>query len=344
MSVSVKTNKAALDFFNTEAKPIIKIHPTQEKVPAIVSYANLYYGDIYGQTSDEDLFCLLAQPCAKSEHHHHQGDHHHNYRDPKNGAWTFKKNTEDDLFTHVQCGLADHIKSFNEIDSANAILRSIDVYCLGKQWMYHVGKEKGVILKDFLNKCIINHTTTTSQQTPFVMVELGSYCGYSAILLAKAVRELYPNLDNFHLYSLEKCEKFARIATKMIQLAKLDKYISIIIPYKQSLTKTLRDHTISKINYLLFDHDKNLYLKNLQELEREGFITKGTYVAADNVIISPQLQKYRNYVAKLANNKKKIVSTSLVEQKLEYSESQQDLKDGLELTIYLRDPVEEEKV
>lgn len=318
----------ALDLFSSKQREI-KILPLQEKIPSQVSYANLYFDEFSRPTSRQNLLTLLGQPSENISPEQAR-------RDPKNGAWTFKPDTEDDLLTHVEIGLAEHIKPFNEIDSSEAILRSIDVYCLGKQWMFHVGQEKGEILKRFLKDCIENFIAANAQNgNPFVLVDLGTYCGYSSILLAKTIKEFYPNL-NFHLYSLEARKKLINIATRMINMAKLDSYISIIHnePGTQSLSNTLTENLASqKIDYLFLDHDKDAYLNNLKEMEGGGFIQKGTYVAADNVIISPFLKPYRDYVARLARNS--VVSTSLVKQKLEYSDSRQNLHDGIELTIYL---------
>lgn len=325
MSVCV-SDTPALDFRSDSNYPksAIKIRPLQEKIPTKVSYANLYFDEFSRPTSRQNLLTLLAKPSEKISPEQAR-------RDPKNGAWTFKPDTEDDLLAHVEYGLAEHIESFNEIDSSEAILRSIDVYCLGKQWMFHVGQEKGEVLKGFLRECIEAFLRSTTARTDpmFVLVELGSYCGYSAILLAKSVREMYPNLK-FHLYSLETNKKFVKISKRMVQLAKLDSYVTIIRNdlKKQSLNKTLMEHLPKpKIDYLLLDHDKDVYLSNLKEMEHSGFIQKGTHIAADNVIFSPLLKPYREYVAKLAE--KAIVSTTMVEQKLEYSDSRQNLLDGI---------------
>jgi len=335
MSVSVASSDTRpIDFFfsNHEQREVqqIKILPLQEKIPSQVSYANLYFDEFSRPTSRQNLLALLAQPTPDDITPEQAR------RDPKRGAWTFQPHTEDDLLTHVENGLAEHIEPFNEIDSAEAILRSIDVYCLGKQWMFHVGQEKGEILKGFLKDCLETTYKPSGDGTPFVVVDLGTYCGYSSILLAKTIREHYPDL-HFHLYSLERSAKFTKIAQRMIQLAKLDKYISILHNDPKSLSATLSEHLPArhsqKIDYLFLDHDKSSYLTDLKEMEGGRFLQKGSYVAADNVIISPFLRPYRDYMAKLA--KHSIVSTTMVEQKLEYSDSRQNLHDGIELTKYL---------
>lgn len=327
MSVSVVSDTRPIDFFsNQEPGAQIKILPSQERIPSQVSYANLYFDEFSRPTSRQNLLTLLAQPSESISPEQAR-------RDPTRGAWTFQPGTENDLLTHVENGLAEHIEPFNEIDSAEAILRSIDVYCLGKQWMFHVGQEKGEILKDFLKDCMEAYAPS-GNATPFVVVDIGTYCGYSSILLAKTIRESYPNL-RFQLYSLETSAKFTKIAQRMIQLAKLDKYISILQNDPRSLSTTLTEHLPSsrKIDYLFLDHDKSSYLEDLKEMEGGGFLRRGSYVAADNVIISPLLKPYRDYMTQKA--KHSMVTTTMIEQKLEYSDERQKLHDGIELTIYL---------
>ena len=77
-------------------------------------------------------------------------------RDPKNGAFTFQVHAEYDLLPHVQKSL-DRTRSrnnnadqINNIKLSQLIMRSVDDYCLKKQWMYHIGREKGVAIGRFL--------------------------------------------------------------------------------------------------------------------------------------------------------------------------------------------------
>lgn len=63
---------------------------------------------------------------------------------------------EYDLLLHVQKSL-DRTRSrnnnadqLNNIKLSQLIMRSVDDYCLKKQWMYHIGREKGVAIGRFL--------------------------------------------------------------------------------------------------------------------------------------------------------------------------------------------------
>lgn len=245
-------------------------------------------------------------------------------RNERNGAFTFKENTEYDLMLHVQRALAKFdFASLTDVECANVILASIDEFCLAQQWMYHVGKEKGETLKSFLGHCIKAHTNSSRRNHPITIVELGAYCGYSAILLAKSVKELAPNLK-FHVYSTEINAQNCQVANSMILMAKLAKYITVLPfqPSCESLSTLLKPHVL-QIDFLLLDHAKDMYLDDLLELEKNGFIKKNSHVAADNVVFN-RLEGYRHHVGKLA--KRFIAETRLVEMTLEYSD---DIKDGI---------------
>lgn len=246
-------------------------------------------------------------------------------RHERNGAFTFRQNGEYEMMLHVQRGLGDlNIASFGEVQSANSILAAVDEYCTEEQWMYHIGREKGEALKDFMSECIDMHKSSQRRNRRLVIVDVGTYCGYSAILLAKSVMELDPELD-FHVYTTEISTQNIMVASSMILMAKLQPYITVLPfqPSVESLSNLLRTKKIMQIDFLFLDHAKDMYLEDLQQLERNGFIKKGSHVAADNVVFN-RLDGYRNHVMKLAN--RFVTETRLAQVKLEYSD---DIKDGI---------------
>jgi predicted O-methyltransferase YrrM len=137
----------------------------------------------------------------------------------------------------------------------------------------------------------------------------------------------------------------------MIQMAGLENYIQIVL-LNPDTGETLSSKLglVATIDFLFIDHDKSLYLKDLQELEASGMIQRGTHVAADNVIFA-NIHDYRDYMCQQA--RKGIVKTRLEESFLEYSEPERRLatsidgggdnrretlemlKDGIELSVYL---------
>lgn len=104
----------------------------------------------------------------------------------------------------------------------------------------------------------------------------------------------------------------------------------------QSLSRVLREqYSIEKIDFLLLDHAKHLYLHDLQNLERSRLIGKGSHVCADNVVFN-RLDAYREHMRRLEqlkivddendNGGSGVVKTRLEEMNLEYSNN---LKDGM---------------
>ena len=253
-------------------------------------------------------------------------------REPGNGVLAFHAGTEIALLHHVQTELAkkQHAEDESTIDRAKRVLDLVDSYCLSRHWMMHVGPEKADPLRKFIGDSLPEH----QQDEQFVIVELGTYCGYSSVFIAKTVLEhslkheieTTPNdAFSFHIYSVEVVEKFASVARELIKLAGMESYVSVLLvndpesidaatrrgedidqySLSSELKRRLPD---AKIGFLFVDHDKSLYLPNLRELEKEGMIQKGTHVAADNVIFA-QIRDYREYMASLAEQG--IISTLL---------------------------------
>mmetsp|Transcript_7675 Transcript_7675/g.16149 ORF Transcript_7675/g.16149 Transcript_7675/m.16149 type:complete len:500 (+) Transcript_7675:268-1767(+) len=278
-------------------------------------------------------------------------------RDPRKGAFTFSVNSEYDLLLHIQRALDQSYRSsgsaatMSNIDTAKVIMKSIDDYCFRKQWMFHVGNEKSAVIANFLEGGIDafverNQTKKGVQKNKYVCVELGTYCGYSALVLAstlqKALLKYGEDAFDFHIYTTEISSKFLNVATNIIRLSKMEKYVTtILIEDDASLSETLKRHLPEDsdgIDFLLLDHAKNLYLPNLLELESAELIRQHSRVCADNVVFN-RLDDYRNHMKKW--EKEKVVETSLEEMNLEYSNN---LKDGMEMTIYLRDLPNDDEV
>jgi catechol O-methyltransferase len=361
------------------------------------------------------------------------------HRDPNCGVLAFHSGTEIALLHHVKMMRLGrtttvakknddyHLSLLSSLKSASEILNWIDDFCLQRHWMMHIGKEKGEILKNFVVECLSSRNYKSSPSSGsmgsssngdieaeaavstnrVVFVELGTYCGYSAIFMAKTILEFYSYCDKnvasaalssppssslsqqFKIYSVEVVEQHAKIAKELIHLSGMEHYIDVILIDQEnnddnaegtsSLTTALQNHllldqsssvssstesgTAPVVDFLFVDHDKDLYLQDLQRLERVGLIRTGTYVAADNVVFA-HIDNYCRYMTYLSQQG--IVQTRLVESLVEYSQPDLDysmmnmkkdnrpssediqvtktphrdiLKDGIELSVYLRDPV-----
>lgn len=98
---------------------------------------------------------------SSNNHNNNKSNDDRITRDPRNGAFTFQVHAEYDLLLQIQKDLdAKRPKkssrsslnslALSDIESTKIILKSVDDYCYGKQWMYHIGSEKGEAISRFL--------------------------------------------------------------------------------------------------------------------------------------------------------------------------------------------------
>ncbi len=271
-------------------------------------------------------------------------------------------NAEKSLLIHVQNELSsldhddNHSSNINDSCITNLVLSIIDDFCYKRAWMMHLGPHKSKILnltlktkiQDFIktrNLAISSYVNKDSSQAKgrriFNCVELGTYCGYSSISIAKSLHEfakIYTAID-FHLFTIELNPSFVKLSQELIDICKLSTHITILenefmidgsvgdvaLLLKDGMNKRYNtpqygdddDHSHLRIDFLFIDHDKDSYLSDLQTLERSGLIQEGTVVVADNVIFA-QINDYISYMKELHG--KGIVVTTTVESVVEYSE------------------------
>lgn len=287
-------------------------------------------------------------------------------RDPDCGVCR-QLNAEKSLLMHVKNAIASSNRSYRSISRAELVLATIDDYCQKRAWMMHLGPEKSSIiqnvLRDRLNKFItrdknasdttaITHDKIDGRRRTFVCAELGTYCGYGSVQIAKTLSE-YAGIDkdgiDFHLFTVEINPSFAQIARQVIDMSELSERVTVlqnefmmnglakdvglllkegIIRHRNQLfesnsaTAALDGNEADGeadgvcIDFVLIDHDKDSYLDDLLLLERSGLVQKGTVVAADNVIFA-QIDDYVSYMKDLHN--KGITVSETFESFVEYS-------------------------
>jgi catechol O-methyltransferase len=254
-------------------------------------------------------------------------------RNPEYGVLALHAGTEHALLAHVRNDLRQ-AKPPNRLQP-EAVLESIDRFCLQRHWMMHVGPEKGKLLEAFLKECLARRRSMGMEAPGFTLVELGTYCGYSAILWAKTLQD--EGFRDFHVYTVDVNRANASVANSLIELAGLPSCISVLIldiEHDQKVCELLAEKgVIQGIDLLFLDHDKDAYLQDLQELEEMGMIRQHTHVAADNVVFA-SIENYRNYIEELAS--RGVVETMLVEVPVEYcgpdrieANNQESFRDGI---------------
>ncbi|GKY92151.1 hypothetical protein MPSEU_000186400 [Mayamaea pseudoterrestris] len=275
-------------------------------------------------------------------------------RDPSNGAMAFHQGTEQALLQYVRNGLHNDSTDgpLSKLTTPRArVLHLVDDFCHKRHWMMHVGDEKGSTLQKFLAEAVLAYETDfENRANPFVLVEIGTYCGYSLVRMIDTLLEVSTDQVKFHIITVDVSASNQAVAKEMAQLAGVQEYVTFVqlkdpehVPnelstsVKSTMEHLFPDRNSNMIDFLFIDHEKSLYLSDLLQLEQAGMIQEKTRVCADNVVVF-QLDEYRGRMQVLAEQN--IVETRLVMAKLEYSDQETDaIPDGLELTTYLKDPV-----
>tara|TARA_B100000927_G_C16408679_1_gene446426 strand:- start:346 stop:1026 length:681 start_codon:yes stop_codon:yes gene_type:complete len=198
----------------------------------------------------------------------------------------------------------------------DSILKAMDDFAKNKRFLMNIGNEKGLLLTEELKKLGKN----------ILILELGCFCGYSAILMAK-------NLGNAgKVVSLEVNRTYAKNASEIINFAGLKDKITIIEGSSDKIIGTLR----YRFDLVLLDHWKNLYRRDLIAIEKRGLLKNGSIIFADNVgkFISALVGKRGesdNYLDYVRNNNK--YQNKNIKTFLEYSKAE----DEVEISTYSLD-------
>jgi catechol O-methyltransferase len=123
-----------------------------------------------------------------------------------------------------------------------------------------------------------------------VCLEIGSYCGYSAVKIASRLR---PARDV--LYCVERDPNCVRWTNRLLEYAGVSDRVRVIEGVVNEDTLTVIRNSIQTdtqssvqlhplIDVLFIDHDKKLYLQDLKTMESSGLLHSGSVVVADNVL------------------------------------------------------------
>jgi catechol O-methyltransferase len=205
--------------------------------------------------------------------------------------------------------MLQHVLANSVVGDPDSVLNTIDTFAWSGTWMMNVGDRKGAILDEEVKLA-----------QPQIAVEVGGYCGYSAVRIAR----LLP--PGGRLFSLELEPRFAAIAEQVVRAAGLsDRVEHVVGPSDQSLRRLReiigRDH----VDLFFLDHWKDLYLPDIRTIEECSLLRAGTVVVADNVI-HPGTPEYLAYVRAHQRFRSKFHASQL-----EYSN---DIADGIEVSVF----------
>jgi catechol O-methyltransferase len=194
------------------------------------------------------------------------------------------------LLTNWQVGdgreeaLARHVIAHARPGDLDDAIRAVDDFCYRQSIMMNVGDEKGEILDRAI-----------ARAKPRRLLELGTYCGYSALRSARAMP------PGAHLTSIEFSAANAEIARRIWEHAGVADRITVVVGSLgdggRTIARLEAEHGFApgSLDFVFVDHDKAAYLPDLERILAHGWLHPGSLVVADNVRI-PGAPQYRAYM------------------------------------------------
>ena len=206
--------------------------------------------------------------------------------------------------------LAKHVEAHARKGDLDDTIRVVDEFCYSQSFMMNVGDEKGQILDAAIRRV-----------APKRLLELGTYCGYSALRTARAMPE------DARLYSIEFSAANAAIARRIWDHAGLGDRVTVLVGTLGDGGRTLArleseyGFSAGSLDFVFVDHDKAFYLPDLERIVEKRWLHVGSVVVADNVGF-PGVPEYR---AHMKANEGKAWRTTEHETHLEYQSLLRDL-------------------
>ncbi|GFG75733.1 O-methyltransferase [Mycobacterium botniense] len=163
------------------------------------------------------------------------------------------------------------------------VLAAFDRFAYHKAILINVGDEKGALLDAAVRRA-----------DPKLALELGTYCGYGALRIARAAPAA-------QVYSVELAEANAVNARRIWAHAGVADRVTCVVGTIGDGGRTLdtlaNEHGFSTgtLDFVFLDHDKDAYLSDLQSILGRGWLHPGSIVVADNVKV-PGAPRYREYM------------------------------------------------
>ncbi|KAI8499722.1 hypothetical protein Bbelb_227730 [Branchiostoma belcheri] len=205
-----------------------------------------------------------------------------------------------------------YLKEHAREGDPDSVLATFDEFCRTQEWAMNAAEEKGEILDEIVREL-----------QPTTCLELGTYCGYSAVRIA---RQLSPSA---RLITVEVNPDYAAVAREVVKLAGLQDKIEVINVDSADVIRELKNkYDVTKLDLVFLDHWKYLYIRDIKIIEEEKLLKKGSVVFADNVII-PGAPGYLEYIRGSKDYKSTFYSV--------HFEYMDDMRDGVEKSVYVGD-------
>ena len=181
--------------------------------------------------------------------------------------------------------LADYVVANARQGDPEDVIRVIDEFCMNRSVMINVGDEKGEILDRAVRR-----------SSPRLVLELGPYCGYSALRMAQVMPA------GGRVCSIEFSPDNAAIARRIWDHAGIGDQLTVVVGTLgdggSTIDRLRTEHGFGEgmVDFVFVDHDKAAYLPDLERILGQRWLHPGSIVVADNVRF-PGAPQYRAYLA-----------------------------------------------
>lgn len=180
--------------------------------------------------------------------------------------------------------LTRHVLAQARAGDLDDVIRTIDEFCYRQSFMINVGDEKGAILD-----------AAVARTNPDLVLELGTYCGYSGLRIARAMR------PDARLVSLEFNAENAELARRIWEHAGVAERLTVVDGTLGDGGGTIdrlesaHGFEAGSLDLVFVDHDKRQYVPDLERILARGWLHRGAVVVADNIKF-PGVPEYRKYM------------------------------------------------
>ncbi|GLJ33510.1 hypothetical protein SUGI_0673970 [Cryptomeria japonica] len=182
-----------------------------------------------------------------------------------------------ELLTTGQAGdgrekaLLDHVVTTAAKGNPLSVLNVMDTYAKTSSWFMNIGDDKGPILDKALDK-----------YNPRVVLELGTFCGYSAVMIASQLHN-----EGSKLLSFEMNPDNCNIARQIIEHAGLSSKVIVVEgKFNERLDEAknfLEEMNSRHFDFVFIDHWKDRYTPDYLLLKENAMLGNGSGVCADNM-------------------------------------------------------------
>lgn len=180
--------------------------------------------------------------------------------------------------------LAAFVEEHARAGDLDDVIRAVDEFSYEQSFLMNVGDEKGEILDAAVRRA-----------APRRALELGTYCGYSALRIVRAMPA------GGHLHSVEFVAANADVARRIWTHAGVADRVTAVVGTLGDGGATIaaleHEHGFGPgvVDLVFVDHDKAQYLPDLLRIDDRGWLRPGAVVVADNVRV-PGAPEYRAYM------------------------------------------------